>query len=206
MGNLIIALDVEDPENALNITKSAIGLADYAKVGYPLILNSGLSIVSKISKMVPVIVDLKIADIPDVSFNIANKIMSYGAAGFIAHGFVGKDVLERLRVIKGEMYVVAEMSHPGSLDFITPVSEKIALMAREIGADGLVAPATRPERIKRLKDISKLKIISPGVGAQGGSPSEALKWGADYIIVGRSITSSSNPKEAILKLLNEMKH
>jgi len=115
-------------------------------------------------------------------------------------------VLERLRVIKGEMYVVAEMSHPGSLDFITPVSEKIALMAREIGADGLVAPATRPERIKRLKDISKLKIISPGVGAQGGSPSEAIKWGADYIIVGRSITSSINPKEAILKLLNEMKH
>jgi len=41
MGNLIIALDVEDPENALNITKSAIGLADYVKVGYPLILNSG---------------------------------------------------------------------------------------------------------------------------------------------------------------------
>jgi len=73
MGNLIIALDVEDPENALNITKSAIGLADYVKVGYPLILNSGLSIVSKISKMVPVIVDLKIADIPDVSFNIAIK-------------------------------------------------------------------------------------------------------------------------------------
>ncbi len=204
MGHLIIALDVENPQNAIEITKNAVGLVDYMKIGYPLILSSGLSVVSKISEMVPVIVDLKIADIPDVSFSIADKVMRHGATGFITHGFVGRDVLEKLRTIRGEMYVVAEMSHPGSLDFITPVSEKIAVMAKEVGADGLVAPATRPERIRRLKDVSNLKIISPGVGVQGGSPSEAIKYGADYIIVGRSVTSSSNPKEAILKLLNEI--
>ncbi len=70
-------------------------------------------------------------------------------------------------------------------------------------ADGIVVGATRPEIIMECREIvGKQKhritaIFSPGSGAQGGDPSIALRSGADYIIVGRSILYSNDPvKEA----------
>ncbi len=205
MSGLILALDLEDKSRALEIVRDSRDMIDYAKLGYPIILRNGLSVIGEISRYVPVISDLKIADIPDVSYDIARKLVESGSTGFIAHGFVGRDVLLKLRSIKAKFYVVAEMSHPGSLEFISPVSDKIALLAKEIGSDGIVAPATRPDRIHHLKKLTNLEVISPGINTQGGSIKATLEAGADYIIVGRSITNSSDPREAILKIKEEMR-
>jgi len=90
------------------------------------------------------------------------------------------------------------MSHPGGDHFFTDaVSKEIASMAKQSGAFGIVAPATRPARVRELRAIigDDVKIISPGVGAQGGKASDAIKAGADWVIVGRSIYGAENPKE-----------
>lgn len=195
--NIIVALDIEDGEQALNLIKLLKEEVYAFKVGYPLLLANGLDILRKLSPLAPIIVDIKIADIPDVSQSIARKISSYGIDGIIMQGFVGSDTMKAVREVANKLYVVAEMSHPGSLEFITPASERIALKAKEIGADGLVAPATRPERIKTIKERSGLKILSPGVGTQGGSYSEAVRNGADYVIIGRSIILSHDPIQKI---------
>ncbi|MFN4337004.1 MAG: orotidine 5'-phosphate decarboxylase [Candidatus Nitrosocaldus sp.] len=70
-------------------------------------------------------------------------------------------------------------------------------------ADGIVVGATRPETIRECREVVGKQgrritaIFSPGSGAQGGDPSIALRSGADYIIVGRSILYSDDPvKEA----------
>jgi orotidine-5'-phosphate decarboxylase len=63
----------------------------------------------------------------------------------------------------------------------------------ECGADGIIAPATRPERVKILRGIvGKRKILSPGVGAQGGDVNTIAKL-VDGIIVGRAIYEAENP-------------
>ena len=86
------------------------------------------------------------------------------------------------------MFVVTEMSHPGGGRFTAPNAEAFARMAVDCGASGVIAPATRPERIRTIrKIIGDLLILSPGVGVQGGSASAAISNGADYVIVGRSI-------------------
>ncbi len=200
--NIIVALDLEEETEAIRIARILKDEVYAFKVGYPLILNNGLQVLTKISSIANVIVDIKIADIPDVSQSIAKKISSYGVRGIIMQGFVGSDTMKAVRDVSRELYVVAEMSHRGSLQFITPVSEKIAAMAKEIGADGLVAPATRPERIKVIKDAAKLSILSPGVGTQGGSYAEAMKNGADYVIIGRSIILSADPLQKIKEFYN----
>jgi orotidine-5'-phosphate decarboxylase len=46
-------------------------------------------------------------------------------------------------------------------------------------------------------------ILSPGVGAQGGSAAEALRHGADFVIVGRSIYEDPDPRAAALRIVNE---
>jgi orotidine-5'-phosphate decarboxylase len=79
-------------------------------------------------------------------------------------------------------------------------------LAVETGATGVIAPATRPERVAHIRGIiGDLKILSPGVGAQGGSAADTIKAGADYIIVGRAIYQSENPKEAASGLASEIK-
>jgi len=198
---VIVALDVSE-ERAVNIASILRDQVYAFKVGYPLILGAGLGILNKISSQGKVIADLKIADIPEVSASIASQLTSSGASGVIIHGFTGRDVVRSCRKVTKELYVVAEMSHQGSLDFLSPRSEEIAIMAREEGADGIVAPATRPERIRKLKEVSGLKVLSPGVGAQGGSYTSAVENGADYVIIGRSITMSDNPVEALERIVS----
>ncbi len=201
--NIILALDIEDKEKALKVATEVKGLVKAYKVGYPLILSTGSSVVKEVSNIGEVIVDIKIADIPDVSRNIAKNLTEQGAQGVIMQGFVGRDVVREVRKVARDLYIVAEMSHPGNTDFISGNSEKIAMMAKEEGADGIVAPATHPERIRALKKISGLKVLSPGVGTQGGSYKVAMDSGADYLIIGRSITLSSDPKQKIKELLSQ---
>ncbi len=206
---LILALDVLSKERALDLASSLKDRIDYVKVGYPLILAAGLEIVEEISSMAPVIADLKIADIPNTNTLISEQVLAAGAKGIIAHAFVGKDSLsacvDAAREHGALVFAVTEMSHPGAVDFMAPVAESLARVAAECDVDGVVAPATRPERIRLIRSvIGDRAIISPGVGAQGGSAREALAAGADYLIVGRSITDSPNPAASADAILREI--
>jgi len=172
-----------------------------------LVLGAGPRIITEIAEKAPVICDFKIADIPNTDKLIVEQAMALGASAVIAHGFTGMDSLKAcVEASRGNVFVVTEMSHPGGKEFTAPNAEKIASMAKESGAMGIVAPATRPDRIARMREIvGSLKIISPGVGAQGGKASDALKFGADFVIVGRAIYESSTPKAAAAEISAEIK-
>jgi orotidine-5'-phosphate decarboxylase len=204
---IILALDVKSRADALRIVGAAKDHIDAVKVGWPLILAAGPDIITDIAKLKDVICDLKIADIPSVNTLIVEQAMKRGASAVICHGFVGDDSVKAcVEASKGQAFVVTEMSHPGGKQFTAPVADKLAALAKSAGARGIVAPATRPERIADLKKIiGNLEIITPGVGAQGGKASDAIKAGADYIIVGRAIYESPDPKNAAKALADEVK-
>ena len=203
---LLLALDITEAENAIDIAQASAPFLDGIKVNYPLVLNCGLGIVSELAKLGPVICDFKVADIPNTSRLIAEAAARAGASGLITHGFVGTDSLETLRrTFPGELYVVAQMSHPGAGQFFDPVALDIARMASAAGATGLIGPATRPEWVTRLKEAAPgLVLLSPGVGAQGGDPAAALKAGADFLIVGRSIYQAADPAQAAEELAHRI--
>jgi orotidine-5'-phosphate decarboxylase len=207
---IILALDVTDEKKALEIARDVEGQVAAIKVGYPLILAAGLNVICKIATFAPVIADLKVADIPNTNKLICEQVFEAGAEAIIVHGFTGRDSLDACIEVADEhggmIFVVSEMSHPGGLDFLQPLAESIALMALNAGAFGIVAPATRPESIEALREIvgSDFSIISPGVGVQGGKALDAIKAGADYVIVGRSIYNAESPKDAIKKILSEV--
>lgn len=204
---IILALDVKSRADALRVVDAAKDHIDAVKVGWPLILAVGPDIIADISKLKDVICDMKIADIPSVNTLIVEQAMKRGASAVICHGFTGDDSVKAcVDAAKGQAFVVTEMSHPGGKQFTAPVADKLASLARAAGARGIVAPATRPERIADLrKIIGSLEIITPGVGAQGGKASDAIKAGADYIIVGRAIYESPDPSSAARELADEVK-
>ncbi|WP_445474489.1 orotidine-5'-phosphate decarboxylase [Methanococcoides methylutens] len=208
---LILALDVTDRESALRIANEVSEYVDSIKVGYPLVLGEGLGIVKELAELAPVIADFKVADIPNTDRLICEQVFKAGADAVITHGFTGRDSLDScVKVAKEygrDVYVVTEMSHPGGVEFFRPVAETIAKMAVDAGATGVVAPATRPERVMDIRKIigNDLHIISPGVGAQGGSAADVINAGADWVIVGRSIYNSDSPADAAMKICNEIK-
>lgn len=206
---LILALDVTNRDRALSLSIQVSYYVDAIKVGYPLVLGAGLGIIGQISEYAPVIADFKVADIPNTDRLICSQAFEAGAGGVIVHGFTGRDSLmecvNTAQEYNGEIFVVTEMSHPGAEDFMQPAGERLARLAFEAGASGIVAPATRPDRIQKLRRIvGDLTIISPGVGAQGGSAAEAITAGADYVIVGRSIYESKTPAKEAEKIVKQI--
>lgn len=193
---IILALDVETREKALEICRETADFVDVIKVGYPLILNTDMSVIGELGQFKrPVIADLKVADIPPVSKRICEAAFKSGADYVIVHGFVGRDVVKACSSA-GKIFVVAEMSHPGAEEFMARDALKIAEIAMEY-AEGIVAPATRPQKIKELrKAVRDLTIISPGVKAQGADVGDAIKAGADFEIIGRGIYEAVDPKKA----------
>jgi len=203
---LILALDVYERERALEIARETADYLWAIKVNWPLIIGSGLGIITELKQVtgLPVIADLKLADIPNTNRLIAGKVFEAGADYIIAHGFPGKDSVKAVMEL-GETIIVVEMSHPGAKEFIQPVTDKLIELANELEPFGVIAPATRPERVayirSRLKP--KIRILTPGVGAQGGKAGEVLRAGADYVIVGRSIYESDNPGESARLIYEE---
>jgi len=206
---LILALDETDERKAMEVADSVGGLVDAIKINWPIVLSTSPEIITRLSRSSEVICDFKVADIPNTNRLIVSEAIKRGASGVIVHAFTGSDSVKAAVEAAGgrDIYVVTEMSHPGGAEFTAPAAERLAKIAVECGASGVIAPATRPERVKVIRKIigPTLSILSPGVGAQGGSATKALEMGADYVIVGRAIYGDPNPREAAARYVEEIK-
>ncbi|MDD4308313.1 MAG: orotidine-5'-phosphate decarboxylase [Thermoplasmata archaeon] len=205
---LILALDITDREKAIGIAAKVQNQVDAVKVNYPFVLGCGMGAVKDLAAKVDVICDFKVADIPNTNRLIVEQARKSGACGIICQAFPGRDSLEAcIKAAEGmDVFVVTEMSHPGADMFMMPVAERMARLAVDVGATGIIAPATKPEKIKALRKIvGNLRILSPGVGAQGGSASETILAGADYVIVGRAIYDAADPGAAAKKIAAEIR-
>ncbi len=206
---LILALDETDEKKALAIAESVAGVVDAIKINWPLVLSAGPEMITKLSKYSDVICDFKVADIPNTVRLIVENSVARGASAVIVHAFPGSDSLAEAVKAAGDkaaIYAVTEMSHPGGKEFTAPNAERLAQVGVDCDVKGFIAPATRPERIAAIRRIiGDREILSPGVGAQGGSASDAIKAGADYVIVGRAIYKSENPRKVAEDIASEIK-
>ncbi|MCQ2085811.1 MAG: orotidine-5'-phosphate decarboxylase [archaeon] len=206
---MILALDETDVKKAIAITEDLIECIDAVKINWPLILTAGPDIITKLSRLTDVICDFKIADIPNTVDLIVSNTVKKGASAVIVHAFIGEDSLKAAVRAAGdaEIYAVTEMSHPGGMTFTAPHAEEMAKIGIDCGVAGFIAPATRPDRIALVRAIvGDKKILSPGVGAQGGSAISAIKAGANYVIVGRAIYKADNPKTVAATIASEIKN
>ncbi|AET33648.1 orotidine 5'-phosphate decarboxylase / HUMPS family protein [Pyrobaculum ferrireducens] len=178
MNPLIVALDV-DVLRALDLVKTLRDKVAGFKIGWDLVFEGGVSIIGEISRYGNVIVDLKIADVPHIAEKVINKVIERGACCVIVHGFLHPSLP------RGDnIYVLVKMTVPTLYDEIW---EK--LIEKVSNVRGFVLPGNQPELVARARKMvgCSYRIISPGIGAQGGRPGEALRAGADFEIVGRYV-------------------
>ncbi len=204
---LVLALDVFDTDFAIDLSKKLSGEIFAIKINWPLIMAKGASIISDISEYCPVICDLKIADIPNTNRLIAGKAAEMGAWAVISHSIIGSDSLKAVQSVSEDLKVfsVVAMTHEGAREYLYPNTEKLISMSRDAGVYGLIAPGNDYQMLSRISQKANgLKIMTPGVGAQGGSAAEAVKHGADLVIVGRAIYKADDPVAAARKFNNEL--
>ncbi|KAA8922347.1 orotidine-5'-phosphate decarboxylase [Thermoplasma sp.] len=194
---LVVALDITDRERAIRIARS-LGKNVFAiKINWPLVLAGSGSVIGDIAKISRVVCDFKIADIPNTNSIIARFARDQGAWGIISHSFTGLESLRSVVEASGDMKVfsVVAMSHPGA-DLINGNYERLMDISERAGVYGYIAPGNRLSDLSKIRKRTMKMIMSPGIGSQGGKAADAIKAGADLVIVGRSIYESADPLAA----------
>ena len=187
------------------------------KMNFHLILPLSASEISLINKLVhsyglQSIADIKLNDIENTNEVAIDHLTKMGFDAVIANPFIGKGGLAALvqKAHKADAGIIAlvYMSHPGAKEgFGLEVGGRVLYMeflerAAAAGADGIVVGATK---LNILRHVTKqLPIYSPGIGPQGGDAGHAIKDGADYLIIGRSIVESRQPANVAKEIQNRI--
>lgn len=172
----------------------------------------------------PLIMDCKVNDVGHTNVEIARRYFESGFDAITASPFVGwleglSPVFDVARKDGKGVVLLVYMSHRGANEGYGQIVvdektgkhlrqfEVFAQRAVDWNADGAVVGATSPEKIGMVKRMlgNAVPIYSPGVGVQGGDALTALRYGADYLIIGRSIFESKNPSEAARGILTSLK-
>ncbi len=230
MTKLILALNVEDAQQALGLLGEIGNQVDFYKIGIDLWAKTGPGLIKEfVSQGAKVFLDLKFADIPSVVAKAVAAVTELGVKMLTVHAMGGAEMLyaankaaKETAEMKGvEKPVVLGVTVLTSLDRagltqITGCSQEVetrvlalAELAQSMGCDGVVASPMEIRQIKK-RCGSRFIVVTPGIrlgGARLGddqqrvmTPAQAAEAGADYIVVGRPIYEAPDPLAAIREI------
>ncbi|MDZ4835400.1 MAG: orotidine-5'-phosphate decarboxylase [Candidatus Melainabacteria bacterium] len=231
---LIVALDVSSIDEAKEIVKDLREHVGMFKMGLELFASAGLSLFEMMREEgINVFFDGKFHDIPNTAAQASRNITRQGVAMFNVHATGGGAMMKAAAdacketaatnkdgkrplliavtvltsispdVLKDELQVGEEV-----MAYVT----RLALLSKNSGLDGVVASAKEAASIRKACGDDFL-IVTPGIRPQWAAtndqkrivtPSQAIKDGADYLVIGRPITAAKDRKDAAQKILEEM--
>jgi len=191
------------------------GLIAGVKVGVPMMFSLGLDIVEEIisssKQSYFFICDSKMADIGHINRLVAAQLFEAGFDGLIIHAAIGEkggpdEVVDLDDEMGKGVLGLCAMTHPGASEHLNKHIDELLSIAASAGVDGYVLPATYPQLITKARaNYPSTLILSPGVGTQGAGFGSAISAGADFEIIGRSITQDSSPAKKAKEILGEMR-
>ena len=230
---IIFALDVEHFEEARQLVVEFKDHVGMFKVGKQLFTHCGPKIVDFIKlKGSKVFLDLKYHDIPNTVAKAATEAAKLGVDLLNVHASGGLTMMKETKRALVEAGKNPDIRRPKviavtvltSLDdeaikevgFDIPVVEltkRLALLTKEAGLDGVVAGGSEIAMIRELCGADFL-IITPGVRIDENkgdqkrtiTPQEAVRLGASYIVLGRAVRDSVDPKALLKKITGDIKN
>jgi orotidine-5'-phosphate decarboxylase len=230
---IIAALDVSSGEEAIKLTRALAGAIGVVKIGSELFTSSGPEIVREIRAMgVDVFLDLKFHDIPNTVAKAVASAARLDVQMLTIHTSGGLEMIQAAE--KAAQDTARQMARPAplvlgvtvltSLDnealsgigFEANVGkqvERLANLAVKAGLRGLVCS---PLEVTELRQIvpRNFQLVTPGIrlaDSKGDdqkrtlSPAEALKLGADWLVIGRPIYAAADPTAAAKQIRDSLK-
>jgi orotidine-5'-phosphate decarboxylase len=220
---LIVALDVPSAAEADALVDRMGDQVRFVKVGLELYTVAGPDIVRKlVDRGKQVFLDLKFLDIEETVRRATARVAAMGATFLTIHANRkallaavqgrGQSNLKLLAVTVLTNFDGEDLRDMGIQRSVRDLVTARAMLAAEVGCDGVVASGEEPEAI-RAKVGPNLVIVTPGVRPAGNStddharvttPTQTIAAGADYLVIGRPIRDAQDPPAAAAAILTEM--
>jgi orotidine-5'-phosphate decarboxylase len=220
----MVALDMDEGDEAVRLAGEIGSDVAALKVGSQLFTRYGPDLVRQITESGGrVFLDLKYHDIPNTVAKAVRGAVEMGVSWFTVHASGGSDMIRAAKDAAADTRVLAvtvltslDRDAMGQIGWGGEVRDQVvrlATMAREAGADGIVCSALEVGSLRSVLDDGCV-LVTPGIRPAGAStddqarvatPASAVADGADYLVVGRPIVKALDRKEAVRLILEEMK-
>ncbi|HJU56607.1 MAG TPA: orotidine-5'-phosphate decarboxylase [Pyrinomonadaceae bacterium] len=230
---LIVVLDVETARRALDIFDALKDVAGMFKVGSQLFTAAGPQVVREIiAAGGRVFLDLKFHDIPNTVAAAGAEATRLGVSIFNVHACGGGEMMRRTAeavseaaereglarpvVIAVTVLTSADDSVLAEAGFSSGTTEQVRRLARLAEANGMGGVVASPHEVRLIRETVGRRdfvVVTPGVRPAGAArddqrrvmtPAEAVRAGADYLVIGRPILNAPDPVRAAQEIIEEM--
>jgi orotidine-5'-phosphate decarboxylase len=224
---LIVALDVPSPEDAKVLVNKLNDIVSFYKIGLWLLFAEGTDklIDGLVKSGKNVFLDYKMFDIGETVRKGVARAKDRGIKFVTVHG--DDEIMEAAVQAKGnstslKIFTITVLTSMDDNDLyemgyrlgVKDLIELRVRKSRECGCDGIIASAAdNPNEIRQLVDDQGLLIATPGIRPHGfqtddhkrpANPTQAIRDGADYLVVGRPIIESPDPALMARTIIKQM--
>lgn len=221
---IIVALDVETGDQALDLVHKLKDTIGFYKVGSALFTREGPEIVRKIrAEGVDVFLDLKFHDIPQTVISSMRSAVAMDVRFVTIHTTGGAEMMLAAQIETADsntkvlgVTVLTSMDNEtlGMVGFDHSVPGQVMQLARLASTCGIGGLVCSPMEIGFLREMldRPMTLVTPGIRPKGAdsddqrrtmSASQAFEEGADHIVVGRPIVKAEDPVAAAKAMLDE---
>ena len=221
---IFCAIDTADLDHACDMASQIAPVTGGIKLGLEFFNNFGPQGIERVLKAAPdaqLFIDLKFHDIPNtvagavrgICSNFAPAYLNVHASGGLAMMQAAREACAATTKLLGVTILTSldaeAIKQVGYSDDVPEQVERLALLTKESGLDGVVCSAHEIERL-RAACGSDFALMVPGIRPAGSevgdqkrvmTPQEALDAGATHLVIGRPITSASDPAKAAANIL-----
>lgn len=226
---VIVALDYDNRDSALDMVKQLNPSLCKLKVGKELFTRCGPILVSElVQRGFQVFLDLKFHDIPNTTAKAVAAAADLGVWMVNIHSSGGSRMMEaasgQLQSMGSDTLLtgVTVLTSMGEADLreiginVTPRQQvmKLASMARDCGLDGVVCSAHEAGAVASICGHDFLRV-TPGIRPARANtddqvrimtPESAMKAGSTHLVIGRPITENQNPSQSLLDILDKIRN
>jgi orotidine-5'-phosphate decarboxylase len=226
---VIVALDYPDAASALALSERLSPSLCRFKVGKELFTSAGPDLVVRLRQRgFGVFLDLKYHDIPTTVAQACSAAARLGVWMINVHALGGREMLQAARsgldgvATRPLLIAVTVLTSLSAEDLRTvgiagepaEAAQRLALLARDAGLDGVVCSAHEAQRVRESCGEQFLRV-TPGIrmpeDAAGDqkrimTPRRALESGASYLVIGRPVTRSTDPLAVLQRINREIEN
>ena len=220
---IIVALDFETAAEASALVASLGDRIQVYKIGIELYAGAGMAFARELrSQGKDVFLDMKFYDIPETVRRAVCQVARAGLQFLTVHGsdavmraaVEGRDT-SNLQLLAVTLLTSFDRQDIEDLGYPCEATDLVDLRVRKAmaaGMQGIVASPLDAARVRRLAGAGTL-LVTPGVRSAGAAksdqkrvatPAEAIREGADYVVVGRQVTRAADPVGEVDRVLEEI--